>query len=401
LEGSVSPEHVLVVGAGLGGIRTVEQLRQAGYEGRISLVGAEEHPPYDRPPLSKQLLAGDWEPEKIALKDAAALDDLGARTYFGLRAVALRPGEVEFADGSVMAADAIVLATGVEARKLPGQPDSVHTLRTLDDSLALRAELAGAKSLLVVGAGFIGAEVASTAVGKGVATTVVEAAPVPLQRGLGTEVGAMAGRLIAEGGVDLRLGVAITEFTDGAVVLADGTRLEADVMVVGIGGRPDLDWLTDTGLDLVDGVQCDEQGRVVGLDGVWALGDMASWTDPVLGGHHRHEHWTSTSDQAVVVARAITGTEAPPAAVPYFWSDQFGLKIQLIGRPDVADEILPLRGEGLSGGAIKGTVVGYLREGVLVAVAGFGAARYIARFRALLTQPTDRAAVLEFAGTLP
>jgi NADPH-dependent 2,4-dienoyl-CoA reductase/sulfur reductase-like enzyme len=396
---SGGPEHVLVVGAGLGGIRTVEQLRQAGYEGRISLVGAEEHPPYDRPPLSKQLLAGDWEPERLALKDDAALEDLGVRLYLGLPAVALRPGEVELADGSVLAADAIVLATGVVARRLPGQPDSVHTLRTLDDALALRAELDSASTLAVVGAGFIGAEVASTAAAKGVAVTVLEAAPVPLARGLGEEVGALAGRLITEGGVELRLGARITGFAEGAVELADGSRVAADVVVVGIGGVPDLEWLADTGLDLSNGVPCDTAGRVAGLDGVWALGDAAAWTG-VDGERHRHEHWTSTTDQATVVARAITGTEPPPESVPYVWSDQFGLKIQVIGETEGADAVEQLLGEGLDGGPVQGTLVGYFREDRLIGVAGFGAARYVARCRALLLQKTSRAEAREFAASL-
>lgn len=395
---SGGPQHVLVVGAGLGGIRTVEQLRQAGYEGRISLVGAEPHPPYDRPPLSKQLLAGEWEPERVALKDDAALEDLGIRLYLGLPAVALRPGEVELADGSVLAADAIVLATGVVARRLPGQPDSVHTLRTLDDALALRAELETAESLVVVGAGFIGAEVAGTAAAKGVAVTVLEAAPVPLARGLGEEVGRLAGRLITEGGVELRLGARITGFVDGGVELADGTRVAADVVVVGIGGVPDLEWLADTGLDLSDGVPCDARGRVVGLDGVWALGDAAAWEGPD-GARHRHEHWTSTSDQATVVARAITGTEAPPETVPYVWSDQFGLKIQVIGEPAAADAVEQLLGEGLDGGPIKGTVVGYFADDRLVAVAGFGAARYVVRYRALLQEKASREAARELAAS--
>lgn len=396
---SGGPEHVLVVGAGLGGIRTVEQLRHAGYEGRISLVGAEVHPPYDRPPLSKQLLAGEWEPERVSLKDDAALDDLGVRLYLGLAAVALRPGEVELSDGSLLAADAIVLATGVVARRLPGQPDSVHTLRTLDDSLALRDALATASTLVVVGAGFIGAEVASTAAARGVAVTVLEAAPVPLARGLGEEVGGLAGRLITEGGVDLRLGARITGFAEGGVELADGTRVDADVVVVGIGGVPDLGWLADTDLDLSDGIPCDTAGRVVGLDGVWALGDAAAW-EGVDGRRHRHEHWTSTSDQATVVARAITGTEAPVATVPYIWSDQFGLKIQVIGEPGQADSVQQLLGEGLDGGPIKGTVVGYFADDRLVAVAGFGAARYVVRFRALLQEKAPREAARELAASL-
>jgi NADPH-dependent 2,4-dienoyl-CoA reductase/sulfur reductase-like enzyme len=396
-----APEHVLVVGAGLGGLRTVEQLRQVGFEGRISLVGAEAHPPYDRPPLSKQLLAGAWEPEKIVLRDAAALEDLGVRMHLGLPAVALRPGEVELADGSVLTADAIVLATGVEARTLPGQPEDVFVLRTLDDSLALRAALEKAESLLVVGAGFIGAEVASTALARGVSVTILEAAAVPLSRGLGDEVGRICARLIREAGVDLRTGTALARFVDAHTVeLVDGSTVSADVVVVGIGGKPDLAWLADTGLDLSDGVPCDASGRVEGLDGVWAVGDMSSWSDALSGARHRFEHWTSTSDQAAVVARDITGAEAPPATVPYFWSDQFGLKIQLIGRPDLADSVLPLHGEGLAGGPVKGTVVGYLAGEKLVAVAGFGAARYVVRYRAPLLAGADRAAALEFARSL-
>lgn len=401
---SGSPEHVLIVGAGLGGLRTAEYLRQAGYEGRVSVVGAEEHLPYDRPPLSKQLLAGEWETDRIALRDPTALEDLGVRFYLGQRAVALRPGEVELDDGSVLAADAIVLATGVVARKLPGQPESVHTLRTLDDALALRAELEKASTLLVVGAGFIGAEVASTAAARGVSVTVLEAAPVPLARGLGPEVGALAGRLISEGGVDLRTGVALTGFTDdGGVTLADGSTLRADVVLVGIGGKPDLGWLTGTGLDLAGGIPCDEYGRVEGWEGVWALGDAASWHDPRDGERHRFEHWTSTSDQAVIVARQIAGAEPPPPTVPYFWSDQFGLKIQLLGRPDRADSVAALHGEGLTGGEIKGTVVGYFAGDDFVAVAGFGAPRFVMRYRGKLLEGAEgatRAEVLDFASTL-
>jgi NADPH-dependent 2,4-dienoyl-CoA reductase/sulfur reductase-like enzyme len=390
---------VLVVGAGLGGIRVVEQLRQSGYEGRIDLVGGEIHPPYDRPPLSKQLLSGAWEPERLALKEVAALAELRVELHLGTRAVGLEPGRVELADGTRLAADAIVLAPGVAARTLPGQPASAHTLRTLDDALALRSGLETASSLLVIGAGFIGAEVASTAAAKGLRVTMVEAAPVPLLRGLGPEVGGLAARLVREGGVDLRTGTALSGFVDDTTVeTADGARIGADVVLVGIGGRPDVDWLAGSGIDLTDGIPCDDRGRVLGLDGVWALGDAACWDQPEHGGRHRHEHWTSTADQAAVVARALTGAEPPAATVPYFWSDQFGLKIQLVGRPDRADSVLPLLGEGLAGGPIKGTVVGYLREDRLVAVAGFGAARHLARLRALVLARASRAEVLE---TLP
>ncbi|NMH99605.1 NAD(P)/FAD-dependent oxidoreductase [Pseudonocardia acidicola] len=402
---SGQPEHVLVVGAGLGGVRTAEQLRVAGFEGRISLVGEEPHPPYDRPPLSKQLLAGEWEPDRVLLRGMAGLDELAVRPYLGLRAVALHPGEVELSDGSALHADAIVIATGVVARRLPGQPGHLHTLRTLDDALILRDALEKSASLLVIGGGFIGAEVASTAKNRGLDVTVLEALPVPFSRALGDEVGALCGRLITEGGVTLRTRARLTRFLESgpghvAVELEDGSHVDADVAIVGVGGRPQLDWLADTGLDLSDGLVCDASGRVRGLDGVWAVGDVAAWDDLEHGRPHRTEHWTNASDQAAVVAHTIAGVEPPAPTVPYFWSDQFGLKIQLIGRPELADSTLPLHGEGLDGGAVRGTVAGYLAGDTLVAVAGFGAARLIARYRPLVARGAGRAEALSTAESL-
>jgi NADPH-dependent 2,4-dienoyl-CoA reductase/sulfur reductase-like enzyme len=404
------PEHVLVVGAGLGGLRTTEQLRSAGFQGRISLVGAEVHPPYDRPPLSKQVLTGDWAPERTVLRTVEALDDLGVRTHLGLRAVAMRPGEIELSDGASLHGDAVVIATGVVARALPGQPAGVHTLRTLDDALALRADLERIGSLLVIGGGFIGAEVASSARSRGIAVTVLEALPAPSTRALGPQLGELAGRLLREGGVDLRTDVRITGFLDAGdgveVALADGTTVAADAAVVGIGGTPQLDWLAGTGLDVSDGLSCGPTGRVHGLDGVWAVGDVAAWDEPSVGGRrsavakHRSEHWTNAGDQAAVVARDILGAEPPAATVPYFWSDQFGLKIQLVGRPELADGLLPLHGEGLDDGALRGTVVGYLAGDRLVAVVGFGAARLVARYRPLVADGVDRAAALATAASL-
>jgi NADPH-dependent 2,4-dienoyl-CoA reductase/sulfur reductase-like enzyme len=388
----MSPDHVLVVGAGLAGLRTVEQLRQAGFEGRLSLVGDEAHPPYDRPPLSKQVLTGEWAPEKATLRSVEGLDELGVRAHLGLAAVALRPGEVELSDGASLHADAIVVATGVEARRLPGQPDGALTLRSLEDSLALKAALGTASSVAIVGGGFIGAEVASAARKADLAVTVLEALPVVSARALGEELGALAGRLMTEAGVDLRCGVTLDGFTDsGGLRLADGTVIEADVVVVGIGGAPRTGW---TGLDAPRGLPCDASGRVTGLDGVWAVGDVATWNGV------RHEHWTSAGDQAAIVARDVLGQEPPPATVAYFWSDQFGMKIQLIGRPEEADSVLPLHGEGLAGGPVRGTVAGMLAGDRLVAVAGFGAARHVARYRALLAGGADRAAALEQAAAL-
>src|SRR6201991_3243188 len=264
-------EHVIVVGAGLGGLRTVEQLRSAGFQGRISLVGAEPHDPYDRPPLSKQILTGDWEAERTRLARRSELEDLGVRVHLGISAVALRPGggntswghgtsghELELSDGATLHGDAVVIATGLVARTLPGQPEHVQTLRTLDDALALRTTLTKIESLLVVGGGFIGAEVASSARRLGVAVTVLEGLPVVLARALGPDVGEIAGRLLVEGGGDLRTGVTLTVFADPVgqsvgVELSDGTRLSADAAVVGIGGAPQLEWLAGCGLDVRNG----------------------------------------------------------------------------------------------------------------------------------------------------
>ncbi|WP_300011308.1 FAD-dependent oxidoreductase [Pseudonocardia sp.] len=402
------PEHVLVVGAGLGGLRTAEQLRAAGHQGRISLVGAEPHAPYDRPPLSKQVLRGEWEPARAMLRDADALDELGIRSYLGTAAVALRHHggadgrgtiEVELADGATLHGDVLVVATGVAARTLPGQPATAHTLRTLDDSVALRDALERIGSLLVVGGGFIGAEVAGAALDRGVAVTVLEALEVPAERALGPIVGALAGRLMSEAGVDLRTGTRLAGFVDGGVELADGTRVAADAIVVGVGAVPELGWLPATGpdgsaLDVSDGLACGPTGRVHGLPGVWSVGDVARWDG------HRTEHWTSAGDQARAVAHDILGADPPPATVPYFWSDQFGLKIQLIGRADRADSVLALHGEGLDGGAVRGTVAGYLAGDRLVAVAAFGAARLVARYRPLVAEGADRGAALAMAGTL-
>ncbi|MBN9109214.1 MAG: FAD-dependent oxidoreductase [Pseudonocardia sp.] len=393
--------HVLVVGAGLGGLRTVEALRSNGYDGRISLVGAEEHLPYDRPPLSKQLLAGTWDADRVTLRAADAYDDLGVRTYLGTRATGWQPGRVELDDGATLHADAIVVATGVVARRLPDQPDGVHTLRTLDDSLALRTALDTASSLVIVGAGFVGAEVAANARDRGIDVTVLEALSVPFARALGEELGGLCARLLVESGARLRTGVGIEGFDDsGGLMLADGDRVAADVTLVGIGGEPRLDWLSDSGIDVTRGLVCDAGGRVEGVDGLWAVGDVAAWWDDVLGRHARREHWTNTVEQAAVVGAAIAGGEPPAASVPYFWSDQFGLKVQLFGRPEPATRHIPLHGDGLDGGPVKGTVVGLLRDDTLVAVAGFGAARRVARYRALVGDGAGIREVEEMAASL-
>lgn len=410
------PEHVLVIGAGLGGVRTVEQLRTAGYPGRISLVGAEPHVPYDRPPLSKQILTGAWEPGRAILRTLDQLEDLGVRAHLGLAATTLRfgapgargpvPIEVELADGATLFGDAVVIATGLAARRLPDQPDAVHSLRTLEDALALRDRLERIDSLLIVGAGFIGAEVASAARGRGVAVTVIEAQPAPAVGALGPRVGALVSRMFTEAGVDLRLGQAPTGFDEAAPGVAlrtdDGARHHADAGLVAIGGVARLDWLNSAPpptAGLAGGLPCGRTGRVHGWDRVWAVGDVAVWDDPVDGVARRHEHWSTAGDQAAVVARDLLGATPSRTTPPYFWSDQFGLKIQLIGRGGPDATVLPLHGDGLDGGAVRGTVAGYLAGDRLIGVVGFGAPRLVARYRGLVAAAADRAAVLAHSAT--
>ncbi|MGH3246639.1 MAG: NAD(P)/FAD-dependent oxidoreductase, partial [Trebonia sp.] len=297
--------------------------------------------------------------------------------------------------------DAVVLATGAVARRVPGQPADVVTLRTLDDALALRTAFDTARSLVIVGAGFIGVEVACAARRRDIAVTVLETLPVPCERVLGREVGALAGRLFTEAGADLRCGTRVARLADGHTVeLADGTVLSADIVLASIGAVPDLAWLNGDGDSDAKagagqaGLPCDHRGRVTGADDVWALGDAAAWHDPEAGGQHRSEHWTSAIEQARKVACDILGSQPPATPPPYVWSDQFNLKVQVIGRTAGAGEVVPLHGGGLDGGPVKGTVAGYFAGGALRGVASFGAPALVARYRALVMSGADREAVL-------
>lgn len=397
-------EHILVIGAGIGGLRTIEALRDAGYTGRITLVGEESHLPYDRPPLSKQVLAGEWEPVRTSLVSADVLERLGVETRLGLRAIRLHGRQTMLADGSTIDADAIVISTGLKARRIPGQTARFHTMRTLDDALALRRNLTDSRSLLVVGSGFIGTEIASTAIKLGVKVTIVESLSLPFERTLGVEIGGIFARLLTEGGVDLRCGATVAEFVEAEsgvrVNLTDGTELRADVGVVGIGGTPDLGWLADSELTIENGVRCDSNGRALGAEHVWAVGDVASWHGPDLGQFTRSEHWNSTIDQAKVVAHGILGGPALTASESYFWSDQFGLKIQVLGHVGRSESVAELHGAGLSGGLIKKTVVGHFKDDTLVAVTGFGAPTLVARYRAAISGRYNSARVRELADSL-
>ncbi len=280
-------ERVAVVGASLAGLRACETLRTEGFTGSITLIGEEEHLPYDRPPLSKKLLAGEWEPDRIVLRKPEAIDELGLDLRLGCRAVSLDLDgrAIHLADDSVVPFDGLVLATGSRPRRLPGQDavPGVRELRTLGDSLALREVIAdGTARLVVVGAGFIGLEVAATAHALGCTVTVLEAAEAPLIRGLGSAMGRATTSL--HDGIAIRCGVAVERLQADGVLLAGGERVPADVVVVGVGVAPTTDWLEGSGLELRDGVVCDPT-LCAGVAGVYAAGDLARWpNDAVRGG---------------------------------------------------------------------------------------------------------------------
>jgi 3-phenylpropionate/trans-cinnamate dioxygenase ferredoxin reductase subunit len=362
-------------------------LRAEGFPGRISLIGDEPHEPYDRPPLSKQILAGQW-PEQRAVLHRGELADLDVSVHLGSSAIGVDRAGVELDDGTRLQYDALVVATGVRARRLPGQPDhpELHMLRTLEDCRGLRDSISRARSLLVVGAGFIGAEVAATARTAGLEVTMLEALPVPFARALGEQMGRLCARLQTDNGVTVRCGVQLTELTDSnggiAARLADGTTVRADCGVVGVGTVVDGGWLAGLGIPTENGLPCDVTGLVEGTSNVYAVGDIAAWQHPTVGDQRRIEHWTSATEQATVVAQRIAGRPVARLAdvVPYFWSDQYGLTVQLVGRSDLATSVEVLHDPGV----VKGTVAGYFADGTLVAVLAFQAPRLLNRYRRLV-----------------
>jgi 3-phenylpropionate/trans-cinnamate dioxygenase ferredoxin reductase subunit len=350
------PDRTVVVGASLAGLRAAEGLRAGGYDGRLVLVGAETHPPYDRPPLSKQVLLGKVTPEATALP---VPDSLEVEWVLGTAAegLSLAEGSLLLEGGRSMGFDRLVIATGAHPRILPAVPPGrgVHYLRTLDDATALRADLESSAGLVVVGAGFIGLEVACSAQQMGVPVVVLEALPVPLERALGPDMGARILDWHRSKGLDVRTGAAVdaVRLSHGrpeAVLLADGSVLPADTVVVGAGVAPATGWLAGSGVDVADGVLADEHLRVLSagtpVPNVVAAGDVVRWHHRSYGEAIRVEHWTHAAESGEAAARALLhGTEAPAYdPVPYFWSDQHGVKIQVVGRISAGDEVVLLEG---------------------------------------------------------
>ncbi len=377
--------EVLVVGGGLAGLRAVEELRRLGYDGSLTMVCEEALPPYDRPPLSKQYLAGKWDLDRVTLVPDGKLQSLDVEMRLGTRAsgLDLANRRITLQDGTTLPFDGLVIATGATPRQLPGVPDSerLFTLRTLDDSTRLRRALAepGAR-VVVVGAGFIGSEVASTASSLGASVTVLEALPVPLARVLGEEMGSACAGLHADHGVRLRTGVGVLGIrrlggSDGplAVDLADGSSIEAEAVVVGIGVRPETSWLEGSGLQLSDGIVCDSSLRAA--PGVVVAGDVARWPHPLIGREVRLEHWENATEQGRhAAASLLLGEQAEPfGTVPYFWSDQYGVKIQFVGDAQPGDELRVVDGSV----AERRFVACYGRGGRLVGALAFGRPRLL------------------------
>jgi NADPH-dependent 2,4-dienoyl-CoA reductase/sulfur reductase-like enzyme len=386
---------VVVVGASLAGLRAAEEVRHEGHTGPVIIIGDEIHAPYDRPPLSKQLLSGKWDVARIHHHAPDVLDTLGLEFRLGRRATGLDldARTVTTDDGGVTGFDGLIVATGAAARPLPGTAGqrAVFTLRTLDDCLAIRQSLASAGDsprVVVIGAGFIGSEVAATCRGLGAEVTVVEALPTPLGRVLGDEMGEACAGLHRAEGVTVRTGVGVnwvnSDREDGAptvVHLADGTDLEADLVVVGIGVVPAVAWLEGSGLTLDNGVVCSE--TLFAAEGVVAAGDIARWTHTGLGEQLRVEHWTNAAEGGAAAARNLLAGSAaavPYDPVPFFWSDQYATKIQVIGLPGPDDEVVVVEGS-----VQEGKLVALYRRGDrLRAALAFSRPRHLMAYRPLL-----------------
>jgi NADPH-dependent 2,4-dienoyl-CoA reductase/sulfur reductase-like enzyme len=383
-------KQVVIVGASLGGLRAAESLRQAGFTGAITMIGAESHLPYDRPPLSKKLLAGDWDPDRIQLRKPEGIEELDLHWRLGVAATGLdlRAREVRLDDGTAVAFDGAILATGSEPRRLPGQLDHTHVfeLRTLNDSLALRERLgAGGQKLVVVGAGFIGLEAAATARQLGNEVLVVEGAAAPLIRALGAGQGAAVAAIHGDHGVEIRTSVNVDGLAAGGLVI-DGAFEPADVVLIGIGVVPATGWMNGSGLELRDGVVCAPDLNA-GAPLVYAAGDMVRWHNSLFDEEMRIEHWTNAAEQGALAAQNLLAEAAGEpttayAPVPFFWSEQYDRRIQFLGRASADDDV------HLIAGSIEDRKYAALfsRNGKLRGVLGVSMPKNVMPYRAKLLE---------------
>ncbi|KUH95686.1 FAD/NAD(P)-binding oxidoreductase [Mycobacterium sp. IS-3022] len=384
---------IVIVGGGLAAARTAEQLRRSEYTGPVTIVSNEDHLPYDRPPLSKEVLRS--ETDDVTLKPAEFYEenDITVRLGSGARSVDTATQTLSLADGSELGYDELIIATGLVPKRIPSFPDleGIHVLRNYDESVALRKEAGSARRAVVVGAGFIGCEVAASLRKLGVEVTLVEPQPAPLASVLGEQIGELVARVHRAEGVDVRCGIGVAEVRGAGrvetVVLSDDTALEADLVVVGIGSHPATGWLEGSGIEVDNGVVCDNRGRA-SAPHVWAIGDVASWRHET--GHQvRVEHWSNVADQARVLVPTMLGQEPPTAvSVPYFWSDQYDVKIQCLGEPHADDTVHVVEDDG------RKFLAFYERDGVVVGVVGGGMPGKVMKVRAKIAAGAPIADVL-------
>lgn len=383
----------MIVGGGLAAARTAEQLRRSEYAGPVTIVSDEDHLPYDRPPLSKEVLRGDTDDVTLKPAEFYADNDITMLLGAGALGVDTSAQTVRLSDGRDLAYDELVIATGLVPKRIPSFPDlaGIHVLRNVDESLKLRREAGSARRAVVIGAGFIGCEVAASLRALGVEVVLVEPQPAPLASVLGTQIGELVARLHRAEGVDVRCGVGVSEVKGteavSAVVLSDGTEVEADLVIVGIGSRPATEWLDGSGIALDNGVVCDAAGRA-SAPHVWAIGDVASWRDTV-GNQVRVEHWSNVADQARVLVPALLGQDTSPVvSVPYFWSDQYDVKIQCLGEPEADDTVHVVEDDG------RKFLAYYERDGVVAGVVGGGMPGKVMKTRAKIAGGAPIADVL-------
>ena len=376
-------DQVVVVGVSAAGLTAAETLRREGYTGRLMLIDGDTRPPYDRPPLSKQLLRGEWAEEKLTLRPPATLEGLDADWRLGVRAehLDLESREIGLSDGSRVGFDGLVIATGVRPRTLPFADGrrGVHVLRSVEDALALQREMVPGAAVVIVGAGVRGTEAAAVAAGLGCRVTVIDPLELPLERQLGRRIGTRVAQLHRDHGVQLLGGSGATDIreTDGrvrALVLQDGREIAADVVLIAIGAEPVTDWLSGSGLVLENGVHCDEFCQAA--PGIVAAGDVASWQHPILG-RLRLEHRMNATEQGMAAARTLLGERIPFSPVPYFWSDQYDVRIQVYGRPTTADFT------AVEGSIDDGPFAAVQRDesGCITAVAGWNMPRRLRELR--------------------
>lgn len=380
---------VLIVGSGAAGVMTAQGLRRRGFEGRVAMIGAEPAHLYDRPPLSKQVLAGKWEPRKAVLMPAARIEGLEIEFREPAAAVALDLDRrvVTTADGAGHEYDELVIATGVTPRLAAWCDDGVHVLRTMDDATRLRAALDRGGRLAVVGAGFLGLEVAATARALGLEVTVVEPLAEPLAGRLTEPVASRLLGLHRRRGVEIRTGVGVSGRDGDRLLLSDGSSLAADLTLAAIGCVPAVGWLADSGLPIEDGVVCDDRCRAA--PHVWAVGDVARWHHRRLGRSVRVEHRMNANDQGAAVAANILGADEPFIPIPFFWTDHYETKVQMWGVLPVGVE--PEIAEGDLDDSFVLTVAAP-RDGRVVGAIGWNAARSMPGYRAAIAATWDAAA---------